>query len=143
MIEFSRKYFSRKWIRGTDFRGNDLFMISSVHFSKFRLYIICYLIVGAYSKLSKLNENNQGIYQDYIKIINEGISNKTLKNSRFKLRSKYYQSSLNSLVKIKNFSQLFEFRLTFESIEVLTNVETKSKLNQSLITIMVKIFITF
>ena len=95
--------------------------------------VCIYESIFSISKLSKINENNRRIYQDYMKTINESISNKTLKNSRIKLRSKYYQISLNNRVKIKNLSQVFELSLTNESIEVLINVETKSLINQSFI----------
>ena len=92
------------------------------------------------TKLSKLNENNQLLYQDYMKVLNESITTKRLKKFKnltedvtFDLRQKYSKIRDDN-AKMKDLQDLFDLSITPESIKVMIFgkiVSDKSLLNQT------------
>ena len=92
---------------------------------------VCIPTLFSISKLSKLNEINKKLYQDYMKLIDEGETNRNFSDSlKQELRYKYNLIKENSLDKVVNLNQLFELSMADESIEILITGRNYSVINE-------------
>ena len=86
------------------------------------------------SKLSELSETNKILYQDYMRLVNQSIDNKTLTEYvQKKLQDIYYEIKRNNTGEKVNFDKLFDLSLSYKSIYVYIRGRNKSFVNQSFI----------
>ena len=89
------------------------------------------------SKISKLSEKNKGLYQDYMKMVNIGKSNRTFPKELKQGLKKIYKNMISDFGIKLNFDQIFELSITPFSIRVTLEGQNKSLINESLIRHMI------
>ena len=98
---------------------------------------LCIPALFSMSKLSKLNNNDKMLYENYTRLVNQGIANRTYTNeAREKLKYLYKKFSTGKIDKIFNFAHLLN-NMSVNMVAIVVTIvgKTRSSLNHNLIKI--------